>query len=67
MVDCARVKLLPKPAGKVHNIRVAVTNSTIVLKGTVSPSQRSGTAYTCWVAVEDSGRILDADCTCMAG
>lgn len=55
-------------AGKVHSITAAVPKPGItVLKGIVSPSQRSNEEYSCWVAAEKKGRILDAICSCTAG
>ncbi|XP_064455580.1 uncharacterized protein LOC135372805 [Ornithodoros turicata] len=55
-------------SGKVHSIHVSVPEpGLVVLKGTVSPSQRSCDPYVCWVLAEKSGNIKDATCTCMAG
>ncbi|XP_064482706.1 uncharacterized protein LOC135395422 [Ornithodoros turicata] len=54
-------------SGKVHNITIATVNNKVVLRGVVSPSQRSGMVYTCWVAAEHDGEIVDASCSCMAG
>ncbi|XP_049268530.1 uncharacterized protein LOC119383545 [Rhipicephalus sanguineus] len=55
-------------SGKVHDIKTAVPQPGLrVLKGYVSPSQRSGPLYECWIAVKDKGEIEDARCSCMAG
>ncbi|XP_064472400.1 uncharacterized protein LOC135386417 [Ornithodoros turicata] len=55
-------------SGKVHSILVSVPEpGYIILKGTVSPSQRSSAPYVCWVVIETCGKIRDATCTCMAG
>ncbi|KAH7984792.1 hypothetical protein HPB49_025739 [Dermacentor silvarum] len=47
-------------SGKVHDMKTAVPRPGLrILKGFVSPSQRSGLLYECWIAVTEEGEIED--------
>ncbi|XP_049511190.1 uncharacterized protein LOC125939793 [Dermacentor silvarum] len=55
-------------SGKVNDIKTATPRQGLrVLKGYVSPSQRNGPVYECWILVTEDGEIKDARCSCMAG
>ena len=53
--------------GWLSTLTIKEWGSTVVVKGVVKPSQRSGVLYETWVAVKHDGVVLCGHCTCMAG